>query len=446
MPKLWVKDAGTWKQVKQLYIKDGGVWKSPTVGLINDAGIGKQFYPDTVPTVVYSTPGTRTYTVPFGVTSLRVSYPTPSGIVNSTLAVTPGEVLNVVTGDYNVASSVGALSIPAYSQVVYNHTAGNVDNNLRQTFSVATTNAATASTTNTQNAASTTNLNVNGIFFSVDFEDNQGDFGESITISTVPIATLVGTYRMIGTITSSRGQSGFSIGPTLPTAANSWRSQFNITEFGFSNFLVLWNIRVEQQGWVQITPLNPNVISYNTPGDYTFTVPAGVTSMTATGCGGGGGGGSGDGGANNDGPGYGGAGSNRITQSFSVTPGQVLNIVVGAAGTVGYGQRGGAGFPTMVAGTAGSFISMGGGGGASWNGWGPVGQISPQYFNIITGQTVPAVEDTVYRGGIGVNGANNGGRPGAGTSTNGGSNGGTGGPYNMQAGSQGTGGQLSITF
>jgi hypothetical protein len=181
-------------------------------------------------------------------------------------------------------------------------------------------------------------------------------------------------------------------------------------------------------------------------GTTTWTVPEGVFSISVTGCGGGGGGGSGDGGANNDGPGYGGAGSNRITQSFSVTPGQVLNIVVGAAGTVGYGQRGGAGFPTMVAGTGVSFISMGGGGGASWNGWGPVGQISPQYFNIITGQTVPAVEDTVYRGGIGVNGANNGGRPGAGTSTNGGSNGGTGGPYNMQAGSQGTGGQLSITF
>lgn len=427
MPKLWVKDAGTWKQVKQLYVKDGGVWKSPTVGLINDAGIGKQFYPDTVPTVVYSTPGTRTYTIPNGVTSLRVSYPTPSGIVNSTLAVTPGEVLNVVTGDYNVASSVGALSIPAYSQVVYNHTAGNVDDNLRQTFSVATTNAATASTTNTQNAASTTNLNVNGIFFSVDFENNQGDFGESITISTVPIATLVGTYRMVGTITSSRGQSGFSIGPTLPTAANSWRSQFNITESGFSNFLVLWNIRVEQQGWVQITPLNPNVISYNTPGDYTFTIPNGVTSITVSGCGGGAGGGGSDAGANYNGNGGAGGGSNIISQTITVTPGQVLSITVGAGGAGGGVYASGtAGVASTVSGTGVSFSAAGGG---ANNGY---------------------VVNSGINGlaGLGANGANyQEPRPrttAAGTSTNGGANGGSGGVRG--SGGAGQNGKLTITY
>jgi hypothetical protein len=181
-------------------------------------------------------------------------------------------------------------------------------------------------------------------------------------------------------------------------------------------------------------------------GTTTWTVPEGVFSITATGCGGGGGGGSGDGGANNDGPGYGGGGSNLITQSFSVTPGQVLNIVVGASGTVGFGQRGGAGFPTMIAGTGVGFIAMGGGGGASWNGWGPTGQISPAYTNIITGQAIAAVEDTVYRGGAGANGANAGGRPTAGTTTNSGSNGGTGGPHDMQAGTTGQAGKLSITF
>lgn len=287
MPKLWVKDAGTWKQVKQLYIKDGGVWKSPTVGLINDAGIGKQFYPDTTPTVIYSTPGTRTYTVPAGVTSLRVSYPTTSGMVNTTLAVTGGQLLNVVTGDYNVASSVGTLSIPAYSKIVFNHSAGNVDNTLTQTFTVATTNVANASTTNTNQSGSSANLNVNGIFFQTNGEGNQGDFGETVQISTVPISTLIGNYRTFGEITRSTGASTATI-EQQPTAGNSWRARFTVTEFNYSNTLVTFRIIVEQQGWVQITPLNSNVITYNSPGTYTFTVPSGVTSLNVTTSGGGG--------------------------------------------------------------------------------------------------------------------------------------------------------------
>lgn len=181
-------------------------------------------------------------------------------------------------------------------------------------------------------------------------------------------------------------------------------------------------------------------------GTTTWTVPDGVFSITVTGCGGGGGGGSGDGGANNDGPGYGGGGSNLITQTFSVTPGTVLDVVVGKGGSAAFGDNGGAGFPTMVAGDGVAFISMGGGGGASWVGWGPVGEVSPAYFNIITQQSVAAVNDTVYRGGAGANGANSGGRPTAGTTTNGGANGGTGGPYNMQAGTVGGSGKLTISY
>lgn len=181
-------------------------------------------------------------------------------------------------------------------------------------------------------------------------------------------------------------------------------------------------------------------------GSASWIVPAGVYSITITGSGGGGGGGSGDGGANNDGPGYGGGGSNLISQTFNVIPGTLLNISVGGGGTVGFGQRGGAGFPTMVAGTGVSFFAEGGGGGASWNGWGPPGQISPAYFNIITNQSVAAVEDTVYRGGAGANGANSGGRPTAGTSTNGGADGGRGGNHDRQAGVAGQSGKLTIVF
>jgi hypothetical protein len=181
-------------------------------------------------------------------------------------------------------------------------------------------------------------------------------------------------------------------------------------------------------------------------GSSSWVVPAGVYSITVTGSGGGGGGGSGDGGANNDGPGYGGGGSNLISQTYSVTPGQLINIFVGSGGSVGFGQRGGAGLPTMVAGTGVSFFAQGGGGGASWNGWGPPGQISPAYFNIITQESVAAVEDTVYRGGAGANGATSGARPTPGATTNGGANGGRGGNHDRQAGVAGQSGKLTIVF
>jgi len=169
-------------------------------------------------------------------------------------------------------------------------------------------------------------------------------------------------------------------------------------------------------------------------GSVTWTVPAGVYSITATGCGGGGQGGNGDGGANDSGgSGSGGGGSNLISQSYSVTPGQVLNISVGAGGNIvpkGDGQNG---FPTSISGTGVSFSAAGGqgGGGVSdWNG------------------------GTGKRAGLGANGANHlttAHTQSAGTSTNGGANGGAGGNYSRsgdvaRTGSPGQNGKLTIVF
>lgn len=199
-----------------------------------------------------------------------------------------------------------------------------------------------------------------------------------------------------------------------------------------------------QDGRGQLTLSSSFTVSYTTPGTYTYDVPEGVFLIALNGCGGGGGGGSGDGGANNDGPGYGGGGSNLIQQNYEVVPGQTLYIVVGTGGTAAFGDNGGAGFPTMVSSVGIGFFASGGGGGGSHPGWGPVGEVSPAYFNIITGESVAAVNDTSNRGGAGANGANNGGYPTAGSSTNGGANGGTGGPYDRRAGTPGQAGKLFI--
>jgi len=122
VPKLWVKQAGTWKQVNQIYVKQGGVWKSPTYGIIIQNGVGKTFYPDTTAvTLTYNTPGVvNSFTVPAGVQRLNIiargasggtggsyasgstAYPgadsTAGQVVQGNLAVSPGQVLYFQVG------------------------------------------------------------------------------------------------------------------------------------------------------------------------------------------------------------------------------------------------------------------------------------------------------------------------------------------------------------
>jgi hypothetical protein len=176
---------------------------------------------------------------------------------------------------------------------------------------------------------------------------------------------------------------------------------------------------------VRIVP--DQTIEYTSLGLTKATVPPNVFSITVTGHGGGGGGGGADGGSGFKGGGGGGGGANRISQTFAVTPGQVLDITVGRGGAGGPGPygTGGAGQPSTVTGTGVSFTAGGGGGGTN-------GSNSGTGF-----------------GGIGANGANytssfrvNAG----GTSTNGGANGGNGGATINAAGQAGQHGKVIVLY
>jgi hypothetical protein len=120
-----------------------------------------------------------------------------------------------------------------------------------------------------------------------------------------------------------------------------------------------------------------NTVSFTTPGSYTWTVPEGLASISIVATGGGGGGGGLSGSI--AGP-VGGAGA-LVTSTLSVTPGQVLNLIVGGGGQSGtngpslggggyyFGAGGGGGGSTTVnAGTSHQIIAGGGGGGGSING------------------------------------------------------------------------------
>ncbi len=103
---------------------------------------------------------------------------------------------------------------------------------------------------------------------------------------------------------------------------------------------------------------------YTAQGASTFTVPAGITSLSVKVWGGGGGGGAGGSAA----AGGTGGGGGYVSGSVAVTPGETLTVYVGGGGATGTrntagGGGGGGGYSSIYRGTTALAIAAGGGGG-----------------------------------------------------------------------------------
>ena len=181
-------------------------------------------------------------------------------------------------------------------------------------------------------------------------------------------------------------------------------------------------------------------IKYDTPGDYQFTVPEGVSSLSAVVIGGGGGGAGSDGTTLNFGTG-GGGGGGTTWSVFGVQPGDILNVSVGTGGTGGSqsisynGITGGTSSISIISrpevGAINQTILRGfGGSGGSRNSTGTGG-------NGGTGNSVNNIQTfcPIYR-----NGGGNGGS--GGTGTTGASGGGGTGGYTGNGGTGGSGGTV----
>jgi hypothetical protein len=171
--------------------------------------------------------------------------------------------------------------------------------------------------------------------------------------------------------------------------------------------------------------------AYTTAGTYTFTVPAGVTSLSAVVIGGGGGGGGADDGQIRNETNNGGGGGGLAYGTIAVTPGETLNITVGTGGAGGVADAaaGGPGGTSTIVRSATTLLSGGGGAGGRYrsNGLTDAGGASGGTARIGGGS-----------GGNSGTGSNNSGATGGGGAGGYFGNGGNGGAYNA-AGSASTG-------
>lgn len=121
----------------------------------------------------------------------------------------------------------------------------------------------------------------------------------------------------------------------------------------------VWNLEAAYDySFSQYTP--PGQVAFTTTGTQNWTVPVGITEISAVVVGGGGGGGGGESGRNQGVSG--GAGGGLAYGTFTVTPGEVLTIVVGTGGAGGASSNdGNAGNPSTI--SRGATVLLSGGGG-----------------------------------------------------------------------------------
>ena len=187
--------------------------------------------------------------------------------------------------------------------------------------------------------------------------------------------------------------------------------------------------------FISITAFGQTYVTISTSG--TWTVPAGVTSITVRTWGGGGGGGGAASGSSAGAGGGGGGGGAYSIQTFTVSPSQTYNITIGNGGSAGNtsGTSGTAGGLTTFTGPAGTCSAAGGALGVGGTGEGSFGGGG------LGGSTGTGF---LYKGGNGATSIIGGSRNGAGGGGGGAGNGGAGSNGTSAANVQGIGGAGGI--
>jgi hypothetical protein len=233
--------------------------------------------------------------------------PTTASVSNA--SGSNGLATGLVVGTANVSATLGAVSSPT---VPLNVTAATL-----QSIAVTPANPS-ISVGQTQQFTAT------------------GTYSDQSTQDLTTSATWASDTTSVATISNASGSNG------LATAVGNGTANISATQDGVT-------------GGTGITVAQAN--AFTTPGTYSWTVPAGVSSIQVVATGGGGGGGA-----------FAGGNGGVVTATLSVSPSDVLAIQVGGGGAADMSTGGGGGASSVNVGTANQIIAGGGGGSGGGDG------------------------------------------------------------------------------
>lgn len=179
---------------------------------------------DTVSPTTFANPGSYSYTVPVGVTQLRVTYPANSGVTNGLVPVTPGATYTVTIGNYGEGSSIsGIFSASAYTVQVLSFN-GIVDASIPiyqrvigSTYQNYNSNGQKDASTLNQEAANA------GVYYAEGPEYNHGDYPADIVATQLSSTNILFNFRAHITYYGGRGgDRAYAQVSTQPTAGNGY--------------------------------------------------------------------------------------------------------------------------------------------------------------------------------------------------------------------------------
>lgn len=352
---VYVKDSDVWEEVSIPYVKVGDDWLLVRQGYVNDGGTWKRFYgvdDSAVQTTEYNTAGSYTYTVPAGVTEIQVAATGGggSGSVVFFNAGAYGQTTGATGGDTTVSPASSGWSLTARGGY------GGIQGSGRGTVSVSGATSTTVSQTGGENSGSNGGSSFYGSGSAGTTEQDfvrsatptygagsGGGFDDgSFTIGGDGGGTFIGTFAVT---------PGESISITVGAGGAARTSNYTRgTDHGSYS-------GTGGSGRVIVKVAADNQDIYTTAGTFSYTVPAGITSLNITAYGAGGGSGA----SNSSGDawvGSGGGAGGRDVDTIAVTPGETLTLEVGLKGYgASYNFNGGISYnpnnSTLGTGTAG---------------------------------------------------------------------------------------------
>lgn len=228
MSKLLVKKDSGWKYPKEIYVKQNDRWKSAKEVWVKEGDDWKIAWPNNTGTITYTEATFGTFQVPDGIYNIEVYWPTSSTYISSaTLAVTPGSQISYQIGAYGEASNFGGIATSKFNKEVMRFR-GNVDDTLKQTFSIATAVRSVYSNYNDDTGlgggALTSNAAAVGINYVESMETKHGDLPANISLTPVVISDLLpGPFKIIFSEVSYSGGGTSSIAQQ-PTVSNSYNT------------------------------------------------------------------------------------------------------------------------------------------------------------------------------------------------------------------------------